>query len=395
MRKPASFYFFKRKPIVLKDKYERWRGVAELLSFSTQERLRVEWMIFYYTVAEENATLTAAHFGISRKTLYKWLKRFTDSKYDVPSLADRSRAPHHKRHWEVTLIQEDRIRRLRKRYPHYGKQKLKVLYEKEYSEDISTWKVERVIRKYKLYPDQNKAERTARKRAQARQKPKKRITQLVKEGRPCFLFQLDTVVIYWNGLKRYILTAVDHATKLGYARMYKNKSSRSAADFLYRLRYLVGQPIENLQTDNGSEFAWEFERATDKLGIQRYFSRVKTPKDNSEVERFNQTVEYEWLYNSNLSLDPEELNPRLTEWLIEYNFNRPHQSLDYLAPVEYIEKEFAKILTPVLPMWPASTAIDVIYFIEQISQVRFPGQIMSIRINVLPQQSHLFYSVLH
>ena len=75
---------------------------------------------------------------------------------------------------------------------------------------------------------------------------------LVKEGRPCFLFQLDTIVIYGNNLKRYILTAVDHATKLGYARMYKNKSSRSAADFLYRLRYLVNQPIENLQTDNGS-----------------------------------------------------------------------------------------------------------------------------------------------
>ena len=45
--------------------------------------------------------------------------------------------------------------------------------------------------------------------------------------------------IYEGKLKRYILTAVDHASKLGYARMYKNKSSRSAADFLYRLRYLV------------------------------------------------------------------------------------------------------------------------------------------------------------
>jgi transposase InsO family protein len=177
----------------------------------------------------------------------------------------------------------------------------------------------------------------------------------VKEGRPCFLFQLDTIVIYRDNLKRYILTAVDHATKLGYARMYKNKSSRAAADFLYRLRYLVGQPIENLQTDNGSEFAWEFERATAKLGIQRYFSRVKTPKDNSEIERFNQTLEYEWLYNFNLSLDPEELNPGLTEWLIEYNFNRPHQSLGYLAPVEYIERELAKIRSPVLPMWSAST----------------------------------------
>jgi hypothetical protein len=42
-----------------------------------------------------------------------------------------------------------------------------------------------------------------------------------------------------------------------------------------------------------------------------------------------------WLYDSNLSLDPEELNPRLSEWLTEYDFNRPHQSLAYLAPRQY------------------------------------------------------------
>ena len=162
MRKPASFYFFKRKPIVLKDRYERWRGVADLLGFAAQERLRVEWMVFYYTVGKENAALTAQHFGISRKTFYKWSQRFRNSKYDVHSLADRSRAPHRRRHWEVTLIQEERIRRLRKRYPYYGKKKLKVIYKKEYSEEISTWKVERVIRRYRLYPDQNKAEKTIR-----------------------------------------------------------------------------------------------------------------------------------------------------------------------------------------------------------------------------------------
>jgi hypothetical protein len=39
MRKPASFYFFKRKPIILKDRYKLWRGVADLLGFTTQERL--------------------------------------------------------------------------------------------------------------------------------------------------------------------------------------------------------------------------------------------------------------------------------------------------------------------------------------------------------------------
>jgi len=173
----------------------------------------------------------------------------------------------------------------------------------------------------------------------------------VKEGRPCFLFHIDTIVIYWNGLKRYILTGVDHVSKLGFARMYKNKSSRSAADFLYRLRYLVNQPIENFQTDNGSEFALEFERATAKLGIHRYMPRVETPKDNPEIERFNETLEYEWLYNFTLSLGPQELNPQFAEWLIEYNFTRPHQSLSYLTPVEYIEHEFAKISHQVLPMY--------------------------------------------
>ena len=96
----------------------------------------------------------------------------------------------------MTLIQEDRIRHLRNRYPYYGEKKLKVLYEKGYSEGISTWKIDRVIRRYKLYAAKRKQEKNARKRAQARQKSKKRITYLVKEGRPCFLFQLDTIVIY-------------------------------------------------------------------------------------------------------------------------------------------------------------------------------------------------------
>jgi len=357
MKKPPGFYYFKAKPIILPSKYDLWREVADSLGFRTQERLRVEWMVFYFTQAKENATLTAHHFNISRKTFHKWLKRFKDYRYDVNDLTDQSKAPYHRRNWEVTLIQEERIKVLRKKYPYYGKKKLKVLYEREYSEKISTWKIERVIWKHKLYPDRKKAEKTIRKRARAREKPKKRIIQLTKDRRPYFLLQLDTIVIYWNNLKRYILTATDHATKLGYARMYKNKSSRVATDFLYRLQYLINQPIKNLQTDNGSEFAREFERATIKLGIQRFFSRVRTPKDNPEAERFNQTLEYEWLYNSNLTLDPAELNSRLTEWLIEYNFNRPHETLDYLTPIEYTERELIRIRGPsrVLPMWSAST----------------------------------------
>lgn len=140
--------------------------------------------------------------------------------------------------------------------------------------------------------------------------------------------------------------------------MYKNKSSQAARDFLYRLQYVIHQPIENIQTDNGSEFSHYFEEATKKLNIQRYFSRVRTPQDNPEIERFNQTLEYEWLYNGHLDLDCNRFNKNLTEWLIEYNFNRPHQSLDYLTPIEYIEKQQTRIKksTEVLPMWSARTS---------------------------------------
>jgi hypothetical protein len=81
----------------------------------------------------------------------------------------------------VTLAQEDRIRQLRNRCPYYGKNKLKVLYEKEYFEQISAWKIERVIRKHKLCPDKQKAEKIAIKRARALKKPKERITQLVRK----------------------------------------------------------------------------------------------------------------------------------------------------------------------------------------------------------------------
>lgn len=89
------------------------------------------------------------------------------------------------------------------------------------------------------------------------------------------------------------------------------------------------------------------------------FLGLRTPKDNPEIERFNETLEYEWLYDGNLDLDCTRLNQNLTEWLIEYNFNRPlPERLDYLTPMEYIEEELLKRCrgpTKVLPMWSVTT----------------------------------------
>ena len=365
MKKPWSFYYFAQKPIAVPDRYTLWRQAAKAAQLSAGARLRLEWYIYFYTTAAEQVTKTCTHFGISQKTLYQWLRRFRDSDGDVRVLEERSRRPQRCRTWAVTALQETRIGQLRRKHLFYGKKKLQVLYQQTYGESISTWKIERVIRKHRLYPDKVRAAKIAQKRRRGRKHPKKRITHLVKEDKLWFLLPLDTKVIYDERVKRYFFVAVDHASKLGYARMYPQKSSTAAADFLYRLYYLVHQPIANLLMDNGSEFAHHFKKTADQLGMDPYFSRVKTPKDNAEAERFIQTLLYEWLYDSNLSTDCDELNQRLTEWLIEYNFYRPHQTLNYLTPIQYIEKTLAKIRSPVLPMYSAitSSCIKNIFFL--------------------------------
>ena len=51
-------------------------------------------------------------------------------------------------------------------------------------------------------------------------------------------------------------------------------------------------------------------------------------------------------------------NGLLTDWLVEYNFNRPHRSLDMLTPMEFIEmKKQQNLNKKVLPMYPTHTKI--------------------------------------
>jgi len=341
--------FFKRKPIELQDKIIRWRGIADMVNLSDKGRIRLEWMIFYETVGNHDAYLVAKHFSIAPKTFYKWYKRFDNGR--VKKLEDDSSCPKNVRHWEVTAIEECRIMKLRKAHMHYGKRKIKKLYSRKYDEKISTWKIERVIRKHDLYPDQIKAEKQRNKLKNTIKRNRIQKLDILEEH--WFLLHLDTIVIYWGSVKRYILTAIDHHGKVAYARMYTTKSSRSAKDFLYRLHYLIDANIINIQTDNGSEFFKEFEEALRQLSILHWFSRPRTPQDNSVVEKFNQTLQYEWLNDGHFTPVINEFNKELTVWLEEYNFERPHQTLDCQTPFEYLEYILRK-QQKLLPTYSAS-----------------------------------------
>lgn len=304
--------------------------------------------MIWYERHDKDASRTARHYGISGKTFWKWHGRFDE--WNLASLEERSRSPLRKRIRTTTEHEELRIIELRKEHLRWGKEKIARAYTEKFGQKVSAWNVQKTIEKYRLYYHPAKNARTQAKRRRAQKK--KRIAELALKKRAGFLFRMDSIVRYWHGTKRYILTAIDNASKIAFAHMYTSHSSRAAADFLCRLYLLTNGKIENVQTDNGSEFHAEFEQACHKLGIEHYWSRVKTPKDNAVNERFNRTLQDEFIAMGNMIIDPDEFNRLLTEWIIEYNFKRPHQALDYNTPINFVYRHAPSL---VLPMSPSST----------------------------------------
>ncbi len=350
---PAGYLnpYFERKHIPFKVDLNYFRTLGKD-TLSTDAQLKLEWIIFYHTVVNRNATKTAAYYGITRKTFHKWFKRF-DIK-NLSTLEEQKRIPNIKRRWKVTHEEETNIIALRKSNMEFGKKKLKVLYLREHGKTISTWKIERVIRRYNLFPEKDKHQYRVEKRSKQVRKVrihtvKEQIKQAHEFG---FLWHIDTVVVWWYGKRRTILTALEDKTKIAYARVYSTNTSSYSKDFLQRLMYLVEGKIQIMHSDNGSEFQGLFEEACKDLNIQQIYSRPHTPKDNPALERFNSTIQYEWLKYSEVGLDDiTEANYDLTNWLIKYNSYRPHESLDYKTPLEYAHEQFFKVL----PKWSAYT----------------------------------------
>lgn len=304
---------------------ERWRLEAELLGLSKTARLRLEWMIFYESMANRNASVTAAYFGISRQTFHVWRSRFAGGR--LRHLENRPTVARARRSWRPDPEVLERMLALRRRYPDWGKETLAAAYEAQYGERISAWQFQQMIRVFRMA-------RTSRKRKPRRQSDtaKARISYAVRRAQ-AQLWQLDTVVLPMGRSRRFAVTAVEHASKLGYARVYESANSVTAYDFLSRLQWVVDADIRVVLTDNGSEFAGTFARVCAAQGVTRYYSRPRRPTDNPEVERFNQTLRTEWLDRGGEDADIRRMNRTLAGWLTTYNTVRPHHAIGLLTPL--------------------------------------------------------------
>ncbi len=69
-----------------------------------------------------------------------------------------------------------------------------------------------------------------------------------------------------------------------------------------------------------------------------YHTYPRTSKMNTHRERFNRILQEEFIAFGNYTNNVSEFNEILTQWLIEYNSIRPHETLGDKTSLEAVEK---------------------------------------------------------
>ncbi len=108
-------------------------------------------------------------------------------------------------------------------------------------------------------------------------------------------------------------------------------------DFYQRFKSVYPLTIKSWQSDNGSENLGEFDEQLKRDNVTHYFSYPRCPKINTYIERYNRTIQEEFIDNNlDVIYDKALFNRRLADYLIFYNTQRPHKSLGLKSPIEYL-----------------------------------------------------------
>lgn len=162
----------------------------------------------------------------------------------------------------------------------------------------------------------------------------------IKPEYPGHLIALDTIEKFIDGTRRYVITFEDIYTRFAFAWATKSHASKAAEEFFklclkvfpYSLNFLY------VLTDNGSEFKKYFSERLKELHLTHYHTYPKTPRMNAHIERFNRTIQDDWIdwHISDLK-EPDNFNNFLMDYLIFYNTERVHHAFqNKLSPIQFM-----------------------------------------------------------
>jgi transposase len=274
-------------------------------------------------------------YHISRTSLWRWNKKFNES---GDSLKDKSHRPLTKHPNAHTDSEIKWIKDLIRRNPHITLCELwiKLRINKGYSRHVGS--LYRILRKIGFY-NQILISGTSK------YVPKKyEIPKMIGEK-----WQIDVKFVpkHYASItipsdKRfYQYTCVDEASRERFLYWYDSANPANTVDFIKRcMLYYEYKPLE-IQTDNGTEFAWNSEKMKVihpmdefciKEDIYHHKIRPRTPRHNGKVERSHRN-DNERFYSYLKFYSFEDLLEQGKRYLKRSN-NIPMAVLGYLTPKE-------------------------------------------------------------
>jgi len=141
-----------------------------------------------------------------------------------------------------------------------------------------------------------------------------------------------------DGRRFRMLNIIDEFTRECLAiRIDRKLNSTDVIDALSDLFILRGVP-GHVRSDNGPEFLGEAFVQWAKLnGMAIRYIQPGKPNQNAYIERFNRTFREEVL-DQHLFTRLDDVREAAYWWMLEYNEERPHDSLGDLTPAEYRQR---------------------------------------------------------
>ena len=134
----------------------------------------------------------------------------------------------------------------------------------------------------------------------------------------------------------FVHVAVDDATRLAYVEVLPDEQGVTCVQFLWRALAWFrrhGIRVRRLMTDNGSGYvAHVFAAASSSAHVRHLRIRPYTPRTNGKAERFIQTLLREWAYRWPYATSAARRSA-LRGWLHHYNWHRNHGSLQGCPPM--------------------------------------------------------------
>ena len=299
-------------------------------SETAKRRLKV---IQWYQEHGGRVRLTGRRFGFSPDTISRWARAYTE--VGIKGLEPRSRQPRRMRQPQIPLTTVQRIQALREKYPRWGREKLRVLLERE-GIHISAKSIDRVIARLKARGVLREPLRPKRASAPGKDRPRRPKDLVV--DRPGALVQLDTKQVSLpTGKVVFHFGAVDCFTRKRVVGLAPRLTSEQGAAFLYRVVKELPFPVTAIQSDGGSEFLGAFRLATEELKLPHYFNRPNYPQGNGQIERSFRTDEEEFYQMEDLPAELGRLEAALLAWNWVYEQVRPHQALGYKTPEQFYQ----------------------------------------------------------